>query len=274
MLTKLDIEDLQGHTLSLPLQPATPGYLIKEIEGLDPVKANVVSSEFAQLDGSQYQSSRRENRNIILRIGLEPYFAGGSTVSDLRSALYSYFMPKNWVNLKFFIDGTLAYTIQGTVESCESSLFSKDPEVTVSIICFDPNFLAPSSTTVNGTTVSTSAEQTITIPSTVEVGYLLTMNVNRSITGFSIYNRRPDGSIAQLDLALSLLSGDVVKISTEPKSKYATLTRSGVTSSILYAVSASSKWGPLWPGDNFFRVLLSGTTIPFTILYTDKYGGL
>jgi len=274
MLTKLDVEDLQGHTLSLPLQPSTPGYTIQEIEGLDPVKSTITSSNFAQLDGSQFQSAKRENRNIVLKIGMEPYFSGGSTVQSLRTALYAYFMPKTVVNLKFYIDDVLTYTIQGTVESCESSLFSKTPEVTVSIICFDPNFLAPAAVTVNGNTVATTTEQTVTVTGTVETGYVFTLSVNRSISGFTIYNRRPDGSVEQLDVAMALVSGDVVKISTEFKNKYATLTRSGTTTSILYAVSTTSKWGPLWPGANYYRVLVAGAAIPFTVVYTPKYGGL
>lgn len=274
MLTKIDVDDFQGNTLSLPLQPTTPGYTIREIEGLDPVKSTIVSTAFAQLDGSQFQSARRENRNIILKVGLEPYFAGGSTVASLRSALYTYFMPKTSVELTFYIDDVATYSIQGTVESCESSLFSKDPEMTISILCFDPNFTALSPVTVNGNTVADTTEQTITVAGSVETGYVFTLSVNRSISGFSIYKRRPDGSIVQMDVTMALASGDVVKISTEPKNKYATLTRSGSTSSILYAVSNNAKWGPLYPGVNYFRVLVSGAAIPFTLVYTDKYGGL
>jgi hypothetical protein len=274
MLTQLEVDDLQGHTLALPLQPTTPGYVIRDIEGLDPVKSTIVSTGFAQLDGSQYQSAKRENRNIILKVGLEPYFAGGSTVSSLRAALYGYFMPKNTVKLNFYIDDVLTYSIQGMVETFETSLFSKDPEVTVSLICFDPNFLAVADTTVNGNTVATATEQTVTVAGSVETGYVFTLSVNRSISGFSIYNRRPDGSVAQMDVTIALVAGDVVKISTEPKNKYATLTRTGATSSILYAVSTSSKWGPLYPGANYYRVLVSGAAIPFTIVYKNKYGGL
>lgn len=274
MLTRVDVDDLQGHTLALPLQPTTPGYIIRDIEGLDPVKSTIVASGFAQLDGSQFQSAKREPRNIILKVGLEPYFAGGSSVSSLRAALYGYFMPKSTVKLSFYINDVLTYTIQGMVETFETSLFSKDPEVSISLICFDPNFIAITDTTVNGNTVATATEQTVAVAGSVETGYVFTLSVNRSISGFSIYNRRPDGSMAQMDISLALVAGDVVKISTEPKNKYATLTRASATSSILYAVSSSSKWGPLWPGDNYYRVLVSGAAIPFTIVYKNKYGGL
>ena len=248
--------------------------MIREIEGLDPVKATIVSAGFAQLDGSQFQSVKRENRNIVLKIGLEPYFAGGSTVSSLRAALYGYFMPKSTVNLKFYIDGTLTYTIQGMVETFENSLFSKDPEVTISLLCFDPDFKAVAATTVNGNTVSDSTEQTITVAGSVETGFVFTLSVNRSISGFTLYKRRPDGSVAQMDVTMALVAGDVVKISTEPKGKYATLTRASVTTSILYAVSSTSKWAPLYPGANYLRVFVTGAAIPYTVVYTNRHGGL
>lgn len=273
MLTKIEVDDLQGHTLLLPLQGSTSGYTIKEIAGLDPVKATIVFSQFAQLDGSQFQGSRRENRNIVLTVAMEPY-SGGLTVRELRAALYAYFMPKMTVNMKFYNDNVLTSSIQGQVETCEAPLFSKDPELAVSIMCFDPNFSAPASTTVNGTTVATSVEKLILYPGTVEVGYLLTLNVNRSVAGFTIYNRRPSGAAATLDFTLALLAGDVVKINTTSRNKYATLTRTGITTSVLYAISTSSKWAPLYPGNNYIRLLATGATIPYTLEYTAKYGGL
>jgi hypothetical protein len=277
MLSKVDVVGPSGSTLSLPLADTSAGYILKGIEGLDPVKATLVSSSFAQLDGSQFQSARRENRNVILTVGIEPY-SGGATVRSLRAALYAYFMPKTVVTLKFYDDDVFFASIVGTIESCETPLFSKDPELNISIVCFDPAFSAASATSVSGNTVSSSSstEQTINYPGSVETGYLFTLNVNRSISGFTLYMRRAGGSALALDFAASLVSGDVVKISTASRDKYARLTHSGVESSVLFDVSKSSIWTPLWPGDNFLRVKQAdtGAAIPFTLAYTTKYGGL
>lgn len=274
MLTKIDVDNLQGSTLSLPLQDTSAGYNVRSVEGLDPVKATVVSANFAQLDGSQQQGARRENRNIILRVGIEPY-SGGATVRSLRTNLYTYFMPKSFVQLKFYEDDVLTASIMGQVESFENPLFSKDPEVAVSIICFDPSFLDPSLTTVAGNTVTGSTEQTIAYSGTIETGVIFRMTANRTMTGFTIRNRRPDGSESiVLDSTYSILSGDVIVVSTISKNKYATITRAGVTSSIMYTLSSAAKWGMLYPGNNYFRVVAAGAAVPFTIEYTAKYGGL
>jgi hypothetical protein len=273
MLTKIEVEDRQGHTLVLPLQDSTSGYTIKDIDGLDPVKSTIVFSSFAQLDGSQFQSSRLENRNIIIKIGIESYY-GAATVREMRQALYAYFMPKTTVNIKVFIDGVEFAYIQGQVESCEAPLFSKDPEVVVSLLCFNPNFIGAENVIVTGNTVADATEQTIDYEGTVETGFMLELAVNRSLSAFTIYNRRPGGETWEFAFTAPLLTNDVVLINTLSRTKQAILTRAGNVSSVLYGVAPTSSWPNLWPGENFFRVLATGAAIPFSIDYIPKYGGL
>lgn len=273
MLTKVEVVTSNGTVLSLPLQDIGAGFLVKEIEGLDPVKANLVSSPFANLDGEEYQSSRREKRNIVIKLGLTPDFAF-SSVAELRSVLYGYLMPKMNVLMKFYMDDVLFVQIQGRVESLNTPLFAKEPEVAISLLCFKPDFVAPASVVVAGNTVATTTEQLITYPGTVETGFLLTMTLNRALTEFMVYNRLDGGDTQSLEFVSPLLSGDVLKISTLAGSKYATLTRAGVDTPILYGVSPNAAWVNLFPGANNFRVQATGAAIPFTITYSAKYGGL
>lgn len=276
MLTKIEVDDGQGHTLSLPFADVSAGYTIKNIDGLDPVKATIVSTAFAQLDGSKLQSARRENRNILLTLGIDPYLASAS-VRSLRAALYAYFMPKSMVTLKFFDENVAYSTIAGQVESFETPLFARDPEVTISVLCPDPSFLAVAPLTVSSNTVAAGGIETvITNPGSIEAGYILTLVANRALTGLTIRNRRPDNSDATLDIAVAIAIGDTVKISTKADAKYVKLTHLGTETSVLYGVTAASKFGPLWPGVNNFRVIHSaaGAIVPFSLVYTPKYGGL
>lgn len=281
MLTKIDIQDLPGlsNTISLPLMDVSAGYSVKNIEGLDPVKATITSSPFAQLDGAQQQSARLETRNLVITVGLEPY-SGGDTVKALRAALYANFMPKSWVRIRFYEDDSVTpwCYIDGQVESFEAPLFAKDPEVNISVICFDPSFIDVNTTHLSGagySTVNTGGTETnIVYPGTIEVGYILKMTVNRPLSGgLSIQNRRPDGTVNQLDIAMSLAptGTDVIELSTITSKKY--VTNDG--SSVLYAVPVGAKWAPLYPGNNYFRVVAAGTpAIAYTIDYTAKYGGM
>ena len=273
MLYKLEATNNQGNTLALPLEDVSNGLYIADIDGMGPVKATLVSTSFARLDGQQYHSSRRDARNITIKIDLEPDWATES-VYNLRKRAYAYFMPKSWVKLRFYMDEGLTVDIEGRVESCEATIFSNKPMLDISIMCFDPDFLALTSTTVTGNTTSSTTETTINYPGEVEAGFNFQLSLNRTLSQFTIYNTTPDGEIRSLDFAASLLNADVVKISTVVGNKEATLTRSGSQSSILYGVSPQSAWLELVPGVNKIRVYATGAAIPWSISYKSRYGGL
>lgn len=275
MITKVEVRTRQGDLLILPLElEDSYGYPILDIQGLDPVKAILVSSSFAQMDGEQYHSSRREKRNIKLQLGLDPDPAI-DTVRSLRKRLYGFFMPKSEVIFRFYMEDGLEVDVVGRVESCETALFTAEPAVDISVICFDSDFVELAPEVVSGTTTSGETPMTVQYDGTVETGIVLTLNVNRSLAGFTVYHVPPNDSIRSLDFAnVPLVAGDVLTISTVTGSKGATLTRAGSTTSVLYGVSPQSNWIELMPGANSIRVYATGADIPLAIEYVNKYGGL
>lgn len=275
MLEKVEVLTEQGVLLTLPLQDISEGYSVQDIEGLDPVKATLISSTFGLMDGEQYQSSRREKRNIILTLGYEPDYETGS-VQDLRKKLYSFFMPKSRVLLRFFQAGEPTAQIYGRVESFDSPKFAKEPIAVISVVCFDPDFYNPTPALITGNTTSSTVETTHIYPGSVESGILFRLLVDRSITEFTIYHRPPDDTLRSLDFvtASPLQPGDVLSISTIPGNKYVTLTRGGVDISFLFGVSPQSDWISFFPGKNKLRIYAEGAGIPYQIEYTTKFGGL
>lgn len=273
MLTRIDVVTAQGTTLALPLQDSSAGFLVKNVDGLDPVKTTIVRSKFAQLDGTNRQSSSREDRNILMTLGFTPNYSTND-IRSLRNYLYGYLMPKSVVTLKFYVDGVLFVQVLGEVESCETPLFSKEPEVVISLICFDPDFSAPSSVVVPGNTVSTTTEQVLSYPGSSATGMKFKLSINRTLTGFALYNRLPSGITYAMDVVGAFAAGDVLDISTINRAKGAWLTRAGSKTPVLYVVSPTSPWVNLFPGVNNIRVAASGAAIPFTIEYLAKYGGL
>lgn len=275
MLQTVEVRTIGGTLLSLPLEDVTNGLYIESIEGLDPVKATIVSSSFAQIDGSQYQSSRREERNIKITIGLDPdYTVDTPSVEVLRNRLYDFFMPKSEVKLRFITDTELQVDVVGRVESLETPLFSADPSVAISILCNDPDMIDVTPVPISGNTTSTTTEVTIPYAGTVETGIEFTLNVDRTLTAFTLYHRGPDGVTRTFDFSANLVNGDVVKITTIRGKKSVTLTRGGTVSSLLYAKSPQSYWIELFKGNNYFRAYATGAAIPWTISYTTRYGGL
>lgn len=272
MLVEVEVRTRQG-ALLLPLESVSDGIAIESIEGLDPVKATIVSSSFATLDGAQYQSSRREARNIKFQLGLEPDYVK-QTVRDIRSRLYGFFMPKTSVDLTFRMADGLSVDISGTVESFESVLFSNEPVVNISIMCFDPDFYEPEKVLINGSTVPNTTDTFIDYVGTVEAGINFTLIPNRDVSEFTIYNSPPDGSFRSLDFSAPLLAGDLLSINTLPGQKEVALTRNNTNSSMLYAMSPQSSWIDLQPGSNSIRVYAEGAPIQYIITYSKRYGGL
>lgn len=275
MLTKVEVRTDQGALLTLPLQDVSQGLIVESIEGLDPVKATIVSSSFAQLDGEQYQSARREKRNLIINLALEPDYAVGS-MQGLRNLLYQFFMTKQRVRLRFFSVDQPTVDIEGRVESFDAPKFMKDPTARISVLCFDPDFFTPDLVTLPGGTVSTTIETTHIYPGTVETGIVFKLLVDRNISEFTLYHRPADDSLRALEFQTPtpMIAGDLLEISTQSGNKYARLTRAGVGTSILYGISPQSNWINFFPGPNKLRVYAEGAAVPYSIEYTTKFGGL
>lgn len=273
MLHMVEVITNQGATLALPLQDISEGYIVEKIDGLDPVRANIVSSGLANMDGEQYQSSRREKRNPVLRVGLEPNYSTNS-VRELRNRLYRFLMPKSEVMLRFHVEGEPTVQISGWVESFESELFTKEPSATISILCFDPDFYDPNQERIDGMSTGGTEDTEIDYAGSVDTGFVFTGSINGTIDGFSIINQVTGDISKSLDFATPLLDGDTVEISTVPGNKYANLTRGGTISPILYGVSPYSDWLRFSPGLNNFRVYSEGAGLLYTVEYTKKYGGL
>jgi len=274
MLYKVEIQNSQGTLLALPFGDYSNGYLVKPIDGLDPVPANVVSSSFANIDGEQHQSSRREKRQITLKLGLKMGAAG--TVSALRAKLMGFLMPKAKVRLTFYREDGPDVDIYGVVETFSCPQFVKEPEANIRILCHQPDFIVPHLYgSANYSTPGTDEHVIMYADEgAVETGFEFRMTVNRPISQFTIFHRSTDQTLNRMLFAEPLLAGDVLTISTVAGNKHATLTRAGSDSSLLYAISPDSSWLNLFPGPNYIRVYAEGAAIPYTITYTSKIGGL
>lgn len=273
MLYKVEISTEQGATLELPLQDQSNGYLVKDIQGLDPVRATIVSSSFAVMDGEQYQSSRRESRNILLKLGLEANYTT-TTVRELKARLYSFLMPKTRVKLKFFIEGEPSVEIYARVESFEAPSFTRDPEATISLIAHQPDFYIPEPVVIEGLTVSNTSEFVIDYAGGIETGILFSMSPSRDLSNFTIYHRTYDGKIRTLEFVEPLISGDLLQINTAAGNKGVYRTRLGLAESVLYGVSPYSNWITLMPGYNYIRVYSEGDGVPYSLEFTTKIGGI
>jgi hypothetical protein len=273
VFTKVEVTNRRGNILTLAILEDENPYQIADIDGLDPVQAVLTSSSYAGTDGEAFQFAKRGARNIKIKLDLEPDFMD-DTYTTLRQGLYPFFMPKSEINLRFYSDTGLYVDIKGIVEECSSPLFDQDPNVDISIMCYDPDFVDPRMVTVNGVTTSGTTPIVLNYPGNIETGVVVTLNLNRSLSGFTIYNVDEGGNILQLDFSGTLLDDDILVVSSLKGNKGITLTRAGVPSSYLYGRSAQSKWIELGEGLNNFRIYAPGDPIPYVLEYVVRYGGL
>lgn len=263
-------------SLTVQLGDVSNGINIIDIDGLDPVKATLTSSSFAGQDGAIYQSSRRDTRNITMQLGIEPDPAS-QTVRSIKRSIYDIFRIETQILMKFYVDDDDApvsdgYQIKGVVESCLSPMFVQDPEVDISVICFDPDFYDPEIVTVTGMMTDDVDPTDFEYEGSTETGLTFIVDVNRSVDEIQVYYIDGNSNTWTMDIAATFLTGDEITIVTTPGSKSATLLRAGVTTSITYAISPQSTWPRLAPGSNSLRFAASGDGIPVTVSYMKLFG--
>ena len=260
--------------LTMPFTDVSGGIRIAKIDGLDPVKATIVSSSFVDLDGSQFETARRESRDIVLSLDLDPEYQYMS-VSDIRRRLYQIFMPKNEILLIFQDDTGAQFQINGIVETFASDIFTKDPNVAVGIMCPDPNFFQPGDIQFSITSSSSDVDNVIHYDGDIPAGMFFTATANVASSSFTIYQNLPGGLTGAFDFSLDLEAGDYVDVTTTPGAKSIVVNRGGVDSSGLNGLSPYAAWTMLYPGDNHIRVYSpTGGSVTVDFTYQLFFGGL
>lgn len=276
-IDKVEVTNLQGNLLAFTLDDISNGYVVEDVEGLGPVRATLVSSGFANLPGQQYQSSNRGTRNIVIKLGYAPNFGINETVRVLRTRLYDFFMPEEEVFLTFYMQDGLVVKTSGRVETCEPAIFTSEPRMDISILCFDPDLIEAEPVEIHDTfTTSDATFKDIYVAGNLKVGLTsLRFTVPANTDEFTIYHTTPSGKLRTMLISASLLLGDVIDICTIPGQKSITLTRGNTTSSLLWAVSPQSQWVLLEKGVNRFYLRVDVLeSNPVLIEFTNRYGGL
>lgn len=216
MITSVRVYDeLRLSSVKLPVYSPSVDipYYVKEITGLGPVKADIATSTFASVDGGVVHSTRAGMRNVVMTIGYSPYRSAGQTTEALRRELYSVMPPKGRVRLVINNNEFEAANIYGYVESHEPMLFTKDPEVVISILCELPYFKAPKSITLQGE--MGVPLDTIGVTD-VETGFVFNFRAIRYTEAIRIRNELHTDLLYMKPLEV----GDRLKVSTVPGNKF------------------------------------------------------
>lgn len=261
-------------------------YAVIAISGLGPPNAIINTTAIALTDGSRFNSSRVNERNIVITIRLR------YDVENARLNLYRFFKSKFPCRC-YYQNSRRNVFIDGYVESVEIDLFSIQETVQVSIICPDPyfkdltttytsiskiipRFEFPFSIDSHGIEFSTSEREKKTDVinrGDVPTGIIMELKANGRILQPRIYN---SDTKEMFGLKVDMQLGDLITINTLRGQKSISLLRNGVTTNIMNSIMEKSSWFQLSPGDNIFTYTcdVGEEFFDMRIIHNDLYEGV
>ena len=260
-------------------------YVIESIEGLDPPDAVINTTRNANADGSVFNSSYVDNRQITITLAIN------GPAEDNRINLYKYFKNKYPVRL-FYKNNTRNVYIDGYCKTIQIGFFNQKQIAQIVILCPEPffngseneisyfssvqslfEFLFNIETPIPFSEIVLDQEKDIINNGDVETGVEIYLSVRGPLTNPIIYNVETN---EYFKLNISMTKGDEVYINTKKKQKTVQLTRNGVTTNIIGQLVSGSTWFTLNPGDNLF--MTTADTNPENLdaycILTDQFEGV
>lgn len=288
--------------------PLESGLAITNIEGLGPPEASINLTEYAMRDGSFFNSSRVNTRNLVIYITFL-----GDSIEDLRRKCYELFPIKQLIRIRVETDKRIAYT-DGYVERNDPTIFSKQESVQISILCpdplwygslmlhnvdfmeTDPLFHFPFSNPKNEKTLVMGSqvwvpEKTISYAGDSGAGILFTLKFKGPVGDFIFLENKTSGQKMTIDVTKlrqkapknfeDLGDRDDIVINTISGKKSIVLKyvreNRQYTRNILDCLAQDSDWLYFVKGDNTISISVSGNQYNLYrayVQYTEQYWGI
>ena len=281
----IKIENVRNNVLTLTQNESY--YQVINVDGLNPPKAQINSSRVAGLDGSKFNSSKLEERNIVIYIRLN------GNVEANRIYLYSFFRTKEWCKF-YYKNGLRDVFIEGYVESCEVALFTNNEIMQVSIICPNPYFQNINeivddiskalsafkfpfaiNSPIPFSTLSLDRVTTVFNDSSSENGMTIHIEIFGNVNKIRIVNV---GSGEWFTVRGSFIANDSIVINTNKGDKSIRLFRNAVESNIFTGIQKGSTFFQLQAGNNSFSYLAddgaSDDIVHIEFRHRDMYRGV
>lgn len=277
------VQNERGESLELTHNDA---YSVTKIDGLGPPLATINTTPMAGGDGSSFNSSSINNRNIViyLTIDREPEYN--------RRRLYRYFRNKRKCRL-FYKNSSLDVYIDGYVEDVVPGIFEQKQAVQISVLCNNPYFKNINASVYNFSWTSDGFEFPFSIPEEgiefstsdnissldivnngeQEVGVEINLIANGSVLNPTIINVTTG---ERFTLNVDMDSGDQIVITTHKGNKHVNLIRNGVTTNIMNTVASNPTWFKIDIGDNIFSYSADegGELLDVSFTLTEEFLGV
>lgn len=301
MIKSITITNHLDESLTMDLKnPYNSGFIIRSIDGLGPVKANVNITDLVTSDGGIFNSARLESRNIVLSLA----FLENPTIEDTRLKSYRFFPIKKYITFKIETDRRTC-SIVGYVESNELDIFSDSEGCQISILCPDPYFKSIKNTIVlyggieplfefpfsNESldeplielgNLKNNNEESIVYTGDEETGFTVKLHAIGGAKGITIYDtikskimKINDDRLEELT-GSSIIDGDDIIINSSVGEKSIILIRNGEKINILNVLERPIDWLTLIKGENIIGYTAAEglSNLQFSIEYRILYEGV
>lgn len=304
MIQSVTVTNHLNESLVMELRsPEKSGLAIRSIGGLGPGSADINVSDISTGDGGRFQSARLGSRNIVFQFRL----FGTPDIETTRQKVYRYFPIKREITLRFITDNRDA-EIVGYVESNEPSIFSKEEEVAISVICPFPYFRSSGGDGFIETTLygiepefefpfsNESLEEPLLVFSSIkvaetalvnykgdaDVGVVIRLTIYDPCGNVTLYNVTTrqqmtiDSSKIEKITGHPLQGGDEVIVNTVRGQKSVMLLRDGQYTNILNSIDKNADWIYLIPGENIiaYTAIEGMQNLQFTMKNQILYEGI
>jgi len=277
----LKAENKRGRVIELT---GNPSYEVLSVTGLNPPNATVNMSAVANLDGKFFNSSKINERNVVITLKINQPVEGN------RIAIYDYFQAKQYIKIYYSNDIRDVYA-EGYIDTMECDLFTENEVMQISIMCPNPFFKDVKESRIDFSQVIDLLEfllsapkegialseldlvNRINIPTEHDTGIIMTLAATGYVQSPVVYNVETRRAFR---LNLKMEPGDQIIVNTNRGEKSVLLFRSGGYTNIINYVSSNPDWFQLETGDNVFTYeAQSGSEhLTVSIIYRAVYEGV
>lgn len=277
--TKVRLIGLAQYDLPIIGAKLDDPYICKAIDGLGPSEVDVHVSNLAQ-QGGFFQGRRPNNREIVIRIGLNPNYILGESPAALRQALYGLLTTdasRGDIDIQLLDGNTVVAVTSGWVKKFETVLFSKEPEVQITFTTVEPYLSAPAELTLSPIDDTNFVINNL---GSAPAGIKMNITLSAAMDYIQFTHDGYEFSVGKIEDTANpgeymwpgFLAGDVVDINTILGQRAVSYTRSSVVTNAIDLVEG--KWLELHGGLNTIVVFPTANLVINNVKYTPKYWGV
>lgn len=259
-----------GPGLTLKIADAAPSdrFILKDVDGLGAPDFDVAISK------GFYQGRAPLDREIEVKVGLNPNYSIGERPADLRTSLYGMVTPySDYDYVGVQLQGTTqTYRTKAWVKRMVPVPMAKDPEVMITLSCENPYFLG-AETHLSPAQIAAlgKASWTVTNTGSAKTGLLMVVRFLQNTSSFKMTNMWGDRS---MEIPYSFLINDRLEIDTNEETRRIYHVRGATVTDVTGRLTPASDWFMLGYNTTGFVGVNTATWAHYDIGHRPLYWGI